>query len=51
VTDLKPCALERHVCFELVRIVQEGLANIRKHSAAAHVVVRFNLVKDAGGWK
>jgi len=47
VTDLKAVALERHVCFELVRIVQEGLANIRKHSAAAHVVVRFNLVKDA----
>jgi signal transduction histidine kinase len=41
-------ALERHVCFELVRIVQEGLANIRKHSAATHVVVRFGL-RD-GSW-
>jgi len=41
VTELKDVTLARHVCFELVRIVQEALANIRKHSAAAHVVVRF----------
>jgi two-component system nitrate/nitrite sensor histidine kinase NarX len=47
VTDLKAVALARHVCFELVRILQEGLANIRKHSGATHVVVRFNLVQDA----
>ena len=43
VTDLKEVALARHVCFELVRIVQEGLANIRKHSAATHAVVRFGV--------
>ncbi len=49
VTDLKAVALERHVCFELVRIVQEGLANIRKHSGATHVLVRFNL--DPGAWR
>jgi signal transduction histidine kinase len=49
VTDLKQVPLERHVCFELVRIVQEGLANIRKHSAAKHVMVRFGL-KD-GAWR
>jgi signal transduction histidine kinase len=41
VTELKDVSLERHVCFELVRIVQEALANVRKHSAASHVVVRF----------
>ncbi len=48
VTELKNVPLERHVCFELVRIVQEGLANIRKHSAATHVIVRFG-IRD-GGW-
>jgi len=46
-TDLKDVALERHVCFELVRIVQEGLANIRKHSAATNVVVRFGVGERA----
>lgn len=49
VTDLKKVELERHVCFELVRIVQEGLANIRKHSAATHAVVRFGVVN--GAWR
>lgn len=49
VTDLKKVELERHVCFELVRIVQEGLANIRKHSAASHAVVRFGIVN--GAWR
>jgi signal transduction histidine kinase len=49
VTDLKKVELERHVCFELVRIVQEGLANIRKHSAASHAVVRFGVVN--GAWR
>ena len=49
VTDLKQVPLERSVCFELVRIVQEGLANIRKHSEAKHVMVRFGL-RD-GAWR
>ena len=49
VTDLKKVPLERHVCFELVRIIQEGLANIRKHSAARHVVVRFSV--GDGAWR
>jgi signal transduction histidine kinase len=39
--DRREVKLPRHVCFELVRIVQEGLVNIRKHSAAANVIVRF----------
>jgi signal transduction histidine kinase len=47
-TDLQEVSLPRHVCFELVRIVQEGLANIRKHSKATNVVVRFG-VRD-GFW-
>jgi len=48
VTDLQQVALPRHVCFELVRIVQEGLVNVRKHSAAANVTVRFGM--KTGFW-
>jgi signal transduction histidine kinase len=47
VTDLKAVSLERPVCFELVRIVQEGLANIRKHSAATRVHVKFHIWDNA----
>jgi signal transduction histidine kinase len=32
--------LSRPLCGELLRIVQEALANVRKHSHATHVVVR-----------
>jgi signal transduction histidine kinase len=49
VTELKDVSLARQVCFELVRIIQEGLANIRKHSAASHVVVRFG-IRDGAWW-
>lgn len=49
VTELKDVTLARSVCFELVRIIQEGLANIRKHSAASHVVVRFGIRN--GAWR
>ena len=49
VTSLKTATLDRAVCFELVRIVQEGLANIRRHSAATHVMVRFDAVN--GAWR
>ncbi len=41
-TDLKEVDLARNVCFELTRIVQEGLVNVRKHSAARSVLVRFS---------
>jgi signal transduction histidine kinase len=37
------------VCRELARIVQEALVNVRKHSQAAHVVVRF--ASHDGRWK
>jgi signal transduction histidine kinase len=37
-TDLRP---PPQICFELARIVQEGLVNVRKHSAATNVLVRF----------
>jgi signal transduction histidine kinase len=49
VTTLKAVPLERSVCFELVRIVQEGLANIRRHSAATRVLVRFGVAD--GAWR
>ena len=47
-TDLRHVELPPHVCFELARIVQEGLVNVRKHSAATNVLVRFG-VRD-GSW-
>jgi signal transduction histidine kinase len=34
---------------EIVRIVQEGLVNVRRHSRAQQVVVR--LADDGGGWR
>jgi signal transduction histidine kinase len=47
-SDLKEVALSRQVCFELVRIVQEGLVNVRRHSGATIVVVRFG--RTDGQW-
>jgi signal transduction histidine kinase len=35
-------------CTELARIVQEALANIRKHSGAQNVIVRLSAIED--GW-
>src|SRR4029077_17677374 len=32
--------MPQRICRELARIVQEGLVNVRKHSAARHVLVR-----------
>jgi signal transduction histidine kinase len=48
-TELQDVPLSPHACRELVRIVQEGLVNVRKHSAAQHVLVRFG--RDNGFWK
>ena len=39
VSDLQDVDLNPHICRELVRIVQEGLVNIRKHSHATHAIV------------
>jgi len=39
VTDLDEVRLPSHVLRELGRIVQEGLANARKHSGARHILV------------
>ncbi|MGA8866251.1 MAG: histidine kinase, partial [Candidatus Sulfotelmatobacter sp.] len=41
VTDLDGLDMPQKVCRELVRIVQEGLVNVRKHSRARHALVRL----------
>jgi two-component system nitrate/nitrite sensor histidine kinase NarX len=42
VCDAQEVSLSPRVCSELVRILQEALVNIRKHSGARKVVVRFS---------
>ena len=41
VSDCQEVSLSPRVCSELVRILQEALVNIRKHSGARNVLVRF----------
>jgi signal transduction histidine kinase len=42
VTDLEDLDMPQRVCREILRIVQEGLVNVRKHSGARHVLVRLD---------
>jgi len=49
VAESQEVSLPPRVCTELVRIVQEALANVRKHSGAHKVLVRF--VRENGHWK
>jgi two-component system nitrate/nitrite sensor histidine kinase NarX len=42
VGECQEVTLPPRVCTELVRIVQEALANVRKHSGAHNVLVRFS---------
>jgi signal transduction histidine kinase len=49
VSDLREVSLSRDTCQEIVRIVQEALVNVRKHSEARHAVVRFE--RRNGQWK
>jgi two-component sensor histidine kinase len=49
VSDLEEVSLSRDTCQEIVRIVQEALVNVRKHSEARHAVVRFE--RKNGQWK
>jgi signal transduction histidine kinase len=49
VSELEEVTLPASACRELVRIVQEGLINIRKHSHAKSVYVRFGA--QSGLWK
>jgi signal transduction histidine kinase len=48
VSDIDEVPLRPQVCVELVRIVQEALANVRKHSQAKEVVVYLG--KQEGDW-
>ncbi|MFZ0309724.1 MAG: histidine kinase [Candidatus Sulfotelmatobacter sp.] len=41
VTDIEKLEMPEKVCRELLRIVQEGLVNVRKHSKARHALVRL----------
>ncbi len=41
VTDLDEPSMPQRVCREILRIVQEGLVNVRKHSGAKHALVRL----------
>ncbi len=41
VTDLVQLDMPQRVCREILRIVQEGLVNVRKHSGARHALVRL----------
>lgn len=41
VTDLGELDMPQRVCREILRIVQEGLVNVRKHSGARHALVRL----------
>ena len=49
VSGVEALDMPQRVCRELVRIVQEGLVNVRKHSRAQHALVRL----DSNGmhWK
>lgn len=49
VTDADKYDMPQRVCREVVRIVQEGLVNVRKHSGARHVLVRLG--SNPNQWK
>jgi signal transduction histidine kinase len=48
VPEVDEMHLEPHICVELAHIVQEALVNVRKHSKASEVLVRFG--KRSGDW-
>lgn len=48
VTDLEVLDMPQRMCRELLRIVQEGLVNVRKHSGARHALVRLGI--SQGKW-
>jgi signal transduction histidine kinase len=47
VTDIEELDMPQRVCREILRIVQEGLVNVRKHSGARHVLIRLASNPDA----
>jgi signal transduction histidine kinase len=48
VCDVSSIDLDDTVCHEIARIVREALVNVRKHSGAQHVKVRFS--RGNGRW-
>lgn len=48
VTDLEELDMPQRVCGEMLRIVQESLVNVRKHSGARHALVR--LTSNGSKW-
>jgi len=48
VTDLENLEMPQRVCRELLRVVQESLVNVRKHSGAKHALVRLGA--NDGRW-
>jgi signal transduction histidine kinase len=46
VTDVSDLDMPQRVCREVLRIVQEGLVNVRKHSGARHALVRLASSRD-----
>jgi two-component system NarL family sensor kinase len=49
VTDIDDLEMPQRVCREFLRIVQEGLVNVRKHSGARHALVRLG--SDTERWR
>ena len=49
VTDIEDLDMPQRVCRELLRIVQEGLVNVRKHSGARHALVRLGSQSRTSG--
>ncbi len=49
VSDVRQIVLPRRLMYELTRILQEALVNVRKHSHARNVLVRF--AAEDGLWK
>jgi len=48
VSEVEEVSLSPRLCGEIARIVQEALVNVRRHSGARHVVVRFG--RQDGQW-
>jgi signal transduction histidine kinase len=48
VSDIEKLEMPGKVCREMLRIVQEGLVNVRKHSKARHALVRLS--SSDGQW-